>query len=361
MTQDLLSQVWATPTQRPALSIRDWESLLGQARQGNLQGRLAQHYMDRGWMDEVPEGPRQHLQSARHIARRQRVEVVWEADCIRRALATVDTPIVLLKGASYALADLPPARGRIFSDVDIMVERSRIGAVEGALFAAGWLSAERDAYNNRYYREWMHEIPPMQHVQRGTTIDVHHTITPPTSRFKVDGAELMGRIRPIPGQPGLYTLHPVDMVLHSAAHLFMEGEFGRGLRDLLDLNDLVAHFSRDPTFWDELLGRATQLGLQIPLSHALTHLNRLFSTAAPAHLHSQIRSLDRSLVSRHLMSVLLGIALRPDHPHCDGPLTGLARWLLYVRSHHLRMPMYLVVPHLVRKAFMRLKKKDEVV
>lgn len=360
MSEDLLSRVWAAPIQPPTLSTREWESLLGQARQGNLQGRLAQHCMDQGWMDEVPEGPRHHLLSALHLARRQQLEVAWEADCIRRALIAVDTPIVLLKGASYALANLPPARGRIFSDVDIMVERSRIGAVEGALFAAGWLSAERDAYNNRYYREWMHEIPPMQHVQRGTTIDVHHTITPPTSRFKVDGAELMDRIRPIPEQPGLYTLHPVDMVLHSAAHLFMEGEFGRGLRDLLDLNDLVIHFSRDPGFWDELLDRAARLGLQIPLSHALIHLQRLFSTTAPAHLQSQIRSLDRSLVSRHLMSALLNIALRPDHPHCDGPFTGLARWMLYVRSHHLRMPMYLVVPHLVRKAFMRLKKKDEV-
>ena len=311
-------------------------------------------------MDEVPEGPRHHLLSALHIARRQQLEVVWEVDCIRRALIAVDTPIVLLKGASYALAHLPPARGRIFGDVDIMVEHARIGAVEGALFAAGWLNAERDAYNNRYYREWMHEIPPMRHVQRGTTIDVHHTITPPTSRFKVDGTELMGRIQPIPEKPGLYMLHPVDMVLHSATHLFMEGEFARGLRDLLDLNDLVIHFSRDPGFWDELLNRAAQLGLQVPLSHALIHLDRLFSTAAPAHLQARIQSLDRSLVSRHLMTALLRTALRPDHPHCDRPFTGLARWLLYVRSHHLRMPMYLVVPHLVRKAFMRLKKKDEV-
>ncbi len=58
------------------------------------------------------------------------------------------------------------------------------------------------------------------------------------------------------------------------------------------------------------------------------------------------------------MSSLLGVALRPDHPHCDGPYTGIARWLLYVRSHHLRMPLYLVVPHLLRKAFMRLKKNE---
>jgi hypothetical protein len=350
--------MWADPTHQPSPSLREWESLLGQARQAGLQGRLAHHFLANGWLDQVPPGPQVHLQSALRLAERQWHEVTWEARCIRRALSAIDTPIVVLKGAAYLLANLPAARGRIFSDIDLMVSRQAIDAVEDALFAAGWISEERNPYNIRYYREWMHEIPPVRHVHRGTTIDLHHTITPPTSRFKVDGADLLSRIQPIPGQPGLYTLHPVDMVLHSAAHLFMEGDFGRGLRDLLDLNDLVIHFSRAPGFWDELLDRATHLGLQIPLSHALIHLNRLFSTAPPQRLEQQVQSLDRSTMSRHVMSSLLGLALRPDHPHCDGPYTGLARWLLYVRSHHLRMPMYLAMPHLVRKAFMRLKKKQ---
>lgn len=358
MTRDLLSPVWANPTVPPVLGVRDWESMLSQARQSSLQGRLAVLFADQGWLDEAPEGARRHLEGALGVVKRQRHDVTWEADCIRRALVKIDTPIVLLKGAAYLIANLPPARGRIFSDVDIMVERSTLSKVEGALFAAGWLCEERGAYNIRYYREWMHELPPMRHVQRGTAIDVHHTITPPTSRFKVDGSALLKRIQPIAGHSGLYTLHPVDMVLHSAAHLFLEGEFARGLRDLLDLNDLLGHFSQNPDFWDELLERAEQLGLQVPLSHALHHLQRLFSTTAPQHLSARVRSLDRSVLSRHVMSALLGIALRPDHPHCDGPFTGLSRWLLYVRSHHLRMPAHLVIPHLVRKALMRVQKKE---
>lgn len=358
MSAPQLSDLWPTPTTRPTPSLRDWESLLGQARQSGLQGRLAHQFSSQGWLPDVPAAPRHHLQSALQLAHRQWHEVNWEARCIRRALEGIDTPVVVLKGAAYLLADLPPARGRIFSDIDLLVDKSFIQAVEDALFAAGWISEERDPYNIRYYREWMHEIPPIRHVHRGTTIDLHHTITPPTSRFKVDGAQLLNRIQPIPNHPGLYTLHPVDMVLHSAAHLFTEGEFGKGLRDLLDLHDLIAHFSHTPTFWDELLERANALGLQVPLSHALTHLQRLFATSPPQHLQSQVRALDRSIVSKHLMSALLNLALRPDHPDCDRPCTGLARWLLYVRAHHLRMPLYLVVPHLVRKAFMRLKKKE---
>ena len=53
-----------------------------------------------------------------------------------------------------------------------------------------------------------------------------------------------------------------------------------------------------------------------------------------------------------LKAGLLTIALRPVHPSCHVPGEGLARWLLFVRSHWLRMPLHLLVPHLVRKAWM---------
>jgi hypothetical protein len=33
------------------------------------------------------------------------------------------------------------------------------------------------------------------------------------------------------------------MVLHSATHLFYDGELNHGLRDLVDLDDLLRHFS----------------------------------------------------------------------------------------------------------------------
>jgi hypothetical protein len=42
--------------------------------------------------------------------------------------------------------------------------------------------------------------------------------------------------------------------------------------------------------------------------------------------------------------------LRPNHASCDERWTPLARRLLYVRSHWLRMPLPLLVRHLVRKA-----------
>lgn len=362
MTSDLMSTIWARPGERPVFSLLQWELALGQARQAGLLARLAQHHVDHGWMTEAPPRPRVYLEGALLQADRLHHELRWEIDCIRRALAPLGVPIVLLKGAAYFAAELPPRRGRLFGDIDIMVAREHLPQVEGALFRAGWISDERDAYNQRYYREWMHEIPPMRHVQRGTVIDVHHTITPPTSRMCVDGEALLAHVVPIDARRDLYVLAPVDMVLHSAVHLFQEGEFERGLRDLLDLNDLLQHFEvHEPDFWPQLIARAKALRLQTPLHHALFHLERLFGTRAPDSMRDAVQSMQPSWVPRRLMAALLGMALRPVHPSCQQPGEGLARWLLYVRSHALRMPMTLLVPHLVRKAWMQRfpKKKAE--
>lgn len=353
MSSGLLASIWARSDVRPELGLRDWETLLGQARRARLIARLAAHHLDQGWLAAVPDGPRPHLEGALRLAERQQFEVRWEVDCIQRALRGIDAPVVLLKGAAYLMANLPAARGRLFADIDLMVPRDQIDAVEGALFAAGWISDERDAYNQRYYREWMHEIPPLRHVQRNTYIDLHHTITPPTSRFHVDGQLLLGKVQPLRGITGLYTLAPPDMVLHSAVHLFQEGEFDHGMRDLLDLKDLLEHFQPQANFWPGLFDRADELGLQIPLFHTLFHIKRLFGLSAPDRFTERVAQLGPGAPARMVMAWLLGLALKPDHPSCNTRWTGLARWLLYVRSHALRMPLRLMVPHLVRKAWMR--------
>lgn len=342
------------PAPLAPLTPRQWEQLMSIARRGALWMRLAQRLRDGPGLAAVPEAPRRQLEAAlvtgASIARDMTSEVLR----VQQALAQVPVRCVLLKGAAYLCAGLPAARGRVFGDIDILVPQAESDRVEGALMAAGWISHESDAYNQRYYRQWMHELPPLTHVQRGSTIDVHHTITPPTSAFRVDGALLLAAARPAtPGSP-LWTLQPADMVLHSAVHLFAEGEFDRGLRDLLDLHDLLHCFAgAEPDFWPELFERARALGLQRPLHHALSQITRWLGDPVPVNCRSQQLLLRPPWLPRLLMGWLLGTALRPVHPLCHRPGDGLARWLLFVRSHWLRMPAHLLVAHLVRKAWLR--------
>lgn len=348
---DLLSGVWRMP-EPPALSPREWEDLLGQARRSSLLPRLA--LLASAWPGGLPGLPapqRDYLQGSLRLVQLQRREVLSELSRIREALRQAHGPVVLLKGAAYLLADLPPSRGRVFSDIDLLVARPALDSTELALSAAGWVSQERDPYNQRYYRQWMHEVPPLEHVLRRSVIDLHHTIAPPTSRFKVDGALLLQRIRPIAAS-GFFMLAPEDMVLHSAVHLYQEGEFDHGLRDLLDLHDLIQHFERDADFWPCLLARTAELRLGEPLTTLLDQRRRLLAADAPPEHRAALRALRPSWPVRATVSALLSRALRPQHPACDTWDSDLARRLIYLRSHHLRMPWYLLIPHLLRKAWM---------
>jgi hypothetical protein len=53
------------------------------------------------------------------------------------------------------------------------------------------------------------------------------------------------------------------------------------------------------------------------------------------------------------MDLLVLQVLVPGRPEKPGPGASIARWLLYVRSHYLRMPLTLLIPHLWRKAVTR--------
>lgn len=356
MTQaDALVQVLGHHNRHWPAGARNWETLLSQARRARLLGRLGLRALD-GRLEPpvgLPAGARAQLASANLVSARLAARQQAEAERLAAVLTSAGHRALLLKGAAYLCADLPPARGRLFGDFDILVPQADLQAVESCLMAGGWISMERDAYNQRYYRQWMHEIPPLTHVRRGSTVDVHHTIAPPTSAFAVDGALLLAAARPVGDGSRFWVLQPVDMVLHSAVHLMSEGEFDHGLRDLLDLLDLLRHFGEhEPGFWVDLLDRADQLRLQRPLHHVLAQIERLFGSCVPADMQARVAAMAPPPLQCWWMNALFAQVLRPNHPSCDGPWTGFARWLMYVRSHALRMPLRLLVPHLLRKAWM---------
>ena len=126
----------------------------------------------------------------------------------------------------------------------------------------------------------MHELPPLRHRQRLTVLDVHHAILPPTSRLKPEPALLWAAARGLPTGPFL-VLAPADMMLHSAAHLFQDGDLHLRLRDLFDLHEMAVGFGRDPGFWPALFARAQALHLGRPLYYAMRYSARLFGTGLP--------------------------------------------------------------------------------
>lgn len=351
---DRLTPLLRAPVpERPGFADPDWELLLRQAGSANLLAHLASRFADQQRLDAVLPAARLHFEEALQVCTAQGRAVRWEAREISRALALLDGPVVVLKGAAYLLDDLPAARGRLFSDIDLLVPRELMTDAEGLLQLAGWVSGNTDEYDQRYYRQWMHEIPPMVHAKRETVIDLHHNILPLTSRIKIDAERLLEKIQPIAAWPGLHRLGDADLVLHSAAHLFMDGEFDKGLRDLADLDALLRHFAQRPGFWGELLARAEELGLPRILFYALRYAKKVLATPVPDAVFAGLADVAPGRLQLRWMDAVFLRALRPDHASCDDGLTPWARGFLYLRAHWMRMPLHMLVVHLTIKAFRR--------
>ena len=354
-----LIDLMRSPGDAGRLSPSEWAQLLSVARAANVIGTLADRLREAG--DAVPPQVKRHLVGVAQLSERQRESVRWEAHQLARALKPLGIPVLLLKGSAYVLGGLPVSIGRLFGDIDILVPRPALGHVEIAMMTHGWTSAKQSDYDQRYYRQWMHELPPMVNVRRGTVLDIHHTLLPLTSRYTPDPKKLIDDSFEIPGLAPLRIPSPQDLLIHSITHLFHEGEFHNGMRDLFDIDGLIRHFADTiPRFWDSLANRGDDLQLAHPLFLGLHFAVRLLGTPIPATVLADCAKRGAPApAALRTLEVLFDQGLQPMHPDCNSALTPAARWLLYVRAHWLRMPPHLLTMHLSRKAWKSLFADDK--
>lgn len=336
------------------LNAEGWGLLLAEARACGVMARVAK-VLEQDFSvllsSRAPPQVMTHIIAATRQSDSLVNDVQRELGFLSDALVDVGTPTLLLKGAAYCAAGLPAARGRIFSDIDLLVARPFLPQTEAALMLGGWASGKQDDYDQRYYREWSHEIPPMVHLQRGTTIDLHHSLAMPTCRIRIDSQRMIEEAVALPGKGNWFRLKDEDMVLHAASHLLLNSEFDRGLRDLWDIDLLMRHFgSTTPDFAYRVLARAEAVGLGQMVRCAFSLCYRIFRTPLP----------QEAVASRSLLLWLLMCAATTRHPQTRPRAQGVADQLLFVREMALRLPVHLLVRHLWHKATVGLKRKEEV-
>jgi hypothetical protein len=323
-----------------ALDGRGWTALLTIARAEQLIGTLAVRLRTL----DLPEAIARILDDARTNAEYQRRTALWEADSARRALSEYDGKVALMKGTAYVAAGLKAGEGRHIGDLDIMVAAGGLAQVERMLLdKGGWEWVKEDAYDDAYYRDHMHELPPMIHKERDRMIDVHHTILPLTARPTPDAAAMLSDARPL-FQPsplngrGLYIFAPADMVCHCAAHLIADGDLSGGLRNLWDMHCLLTEFAeQNADFWDALGARAAHHGLTKDVRRAVRLSARVFGTEIPADWN-RAHMADALFIRRMLA--------RDEWGRGSAKFTRL---IFYIRSHWLRMPPMMLAAHLWTK------------
>jgi hypothetical protein len=324
LVRSLRDPLWAE-----RLGPAEWTGVITAARAESLLAALAHRLT----AIRLPPRVQRIFEDARADAEQAQRPALWEAEMARRALAPLGVPLLLLKGTAYAAAGLPAMRGRSIGDLDILVPRQHLGAVQQALLAHGWEWVKEDRYDDLYYRRWMHELPPLIHQERDRMIDVHHTILPLTARRRPDASALIGDSISLGN--GLRILSPPDMIVQAAAHLFADGDLAGGLRNLWDIDRLLREFGKRQGFWRDLDRRARLHQLTGAVSRSLRLAADLYGTPV-----------DESCAGPALLSDALFRRRLCARDGWGRETHGLTRLAFYVRSHLLRMPPLMLARHL---------------
>jgi hypothetical protein len=343
----LLVEALADPSACREWEPATWDTAIRAARVAQLLATLAARIEAAGLLAACPGAVRNHLQGAALQARYVRQMALVEMDHVARALAPLGVPLVLLKGASYLTGGLPVASGRLLRDVDLLVPAASLDPVERALLDAGWrYDQSLDAYDQRYYRVWSHQLPPLRRGGHPLELDVHHAILPPTGRIRPDAEALLRDCRVVGGT--WRVLDPADQVVHAAVHLFQDSDCASRMRDLVDVDGLCRHYAAtEAGFWPRLLDRAGRHGARAPVGYALAFARAWFGTPVDAAVAGDLEPCLSPWVIRRA-----GLSLPPPEPNRGRSARErrACRWMA-VRAAWLRMPPRLLAFHACMKSW----------
>jgi hypothetical protein len=216
------------------------------------------------------------------------------------------------------------------------------------LKSALWQSEKLSDYDDKYYRTWAHEIPPLFHVVRDTVLDVHHNLYLPISG-RSPKVELFLANNTV-CENGCYVLGPAESVLHSIIHLFMNEDFTNAFRDLFDLH-LLIHEYQSKEFWQQLLSLAQETKFEKELYYCLALLINIYGVEKQP-IFEALESKYDSKANRFFIQHILFNAITPKHSLIDYFCAKLARSLVFLKGHWLKMPFHILITHLAIKSYL---------
>jgi hypothetical protein len=332
-------------------SVSDDEvhSLLRVLIHAQLHGYVAYKLKD---IEKYPRAFKRHILSIKTFSKAQYVQVIKACKTISHDLEALRAPVLLLKGAAYIAANKDNAKGRLISDIDILVSKEHLPDVERLLTSKGWAPKELDDFDEKYYRDWSHELPPYTHLETGVTLDIHHNLLPGTSGKTIDIADIIATKQAT--DFNLFVPKDEYLILHSAIHLLLNDDIEKGLRDCLDLHCLLKEYIQSNNI-ETLQSVFKNAGCEREFFVLLNLLRKLFTGEAGIYsdktLSTNSNSTYKSIASD------LEKAVFPATSYLSNSTNRYARFKVYLRGHLSKMPLSIFLRHITYKAYRTIVKK----
>ena len=255
--------------------------------------------------------------------------------------------------ASQLQADKVNAKGRLISDIDILVKKQDLALVEKTLSSVGWKAVELDDYDEKYYREWSHELPPFIHLETGATVDIHHNLLPSSAKKRIDINHIFSLKEKV-GE-NLYIPSEAHLILHSSIHLLLNDDIEKGLRDCLDLHSLICSQLKKNTPLSEVFQLFKGSNCASEFTILLILLNLLFGKSTSIY-STYLRAYTPTLSEQFKANMLHKSVFPPSH-FLKNDFNGFARMISYINGHLSKMPLPMFTKHILYKGYRSSVKK----
>lgn len=323
--------------------------IITEARHLSLLGQLKAR-CDRAHIEQdLPLPIQQQLLSGFHSYQKQQQQLLLEHQHLNEQLQGVISSWRYLRGSALQWLDNDMFAGRIKHNIDIYVPQQHVVNVEKALLNNGWRYKNIADYEETFYRRWAQQTTPLIHKQRRTELAIHFQLLPKTLINKLNPMPLLHHHLSPPACKPATLLSPDAMVLHQAIMLFNQIDYHYGLRDIYSLYLQFVYFGQQANFWHNLIQLHQQVGNDNSLYLAVNLCRHLFNLPVPENvlLYFQQHKLSRLSYwlyqQRFIDRFIYQFPLHRNKDYRDAVKS------LRFRGRLKQMPIYCIVPHLIKR------------
>lgn len=286
--------------------------------------------------DIIPQPVMDRLKLLHHVVGLRNMQLYGELHKVVKRLQDDGIPVILLKGAVLAEAVYPDAALRPMSDIDLLVKKTHLSAVQEILPELGYLPSSKLSAD--FYEEHHHLMPYMKH-DKSVVVEIHHNIAPEPFASKINVSNLWEESELINTVgPDALTLSPEDLILHLCLH-FADDLFVERVKVLVDISETIRHYGNGLD-WRSIIRKSNLFGVGSFVYCSFYLAREIMDAAIPAHV---LRDLElcpplSPLEIKLLRTVLKRSILRWQRlPFPLWLITSLCKEFFYTSEAHLRL------------------------
>jgi hypothetical protein len=276
-----------------SFSPADWDLLVAKAHAEGVAPLVYWSLSRSGKFSALPESARNSLRGMYSSTWMQTHKILKELEILSRLFHQADIPVVVLKGACFALTLYPDLGLRPMGDLDLLVPASRLAEAVQIAKSLGYADEIPDASPG--LRDLLsHEICLQKKSGQSFALELHHSLVSDRSFvYSVPVDWFWEQTEPLSGPSqarfeSLSVLTPPAQVLYAASHAMLQhGGKNAPLRWFYDLDRLILLYA-GRIDWDSLLSQAKKFEWSSALDAALSQTYMYFHTPIPDHVRASL-------------------------------------------------------------------------